>query len=162
MTTLVKTSNKINLNSKKGRQLALESKINEIDNRLKELGVEGLKYKLTSGISNPETTQNQIRIDTCMDINWLFRALAYYKNIQQVKKDFCKDANLTDTLPLLNNQSLPISDIVHDIQLRIVYLSHQKEINTLTQMKQKLMPFMDEESRFISTLKEIDFLLKQE
>ena len=160
MSNIVKKSTSINLNSKKGRQFALEQKINEINLRLKELGVEGLKYKLTSGVSNPETTQNTVRIDTCTDINWLFRSLAYFKNILNVQKLFCKEASIEIGL-ITNTNGYFIQDIIKDIELRIVYLSHQKEINLLTEMKNKLTPFMNEESRFISTLREIDNLLKQ-
>ena len=68
------TSTLLILIVKKGRQLALESKINEIDNRLKELGIEGLKYKVLSAISNFETTQNFINIQNHVDSGWLFRA----------------------------------------------------------------------------------------
>jgi len=159
MSTLVKTNPKVNLNSKKGRQLALENKINEIDERLKELGVSELKYKVSQGISNPETTQNAVRIDTCTDINWLFRTLAYYKNIQHYRKEFCKDTKIAETL-ITNNQGIIIQDIIKDIELRIVYLSNGAEINRLTQIKNELTPFMNEESRFISALKKVDFLLK--
>lgn len=160
MANIVKAVNtKVNLNSKKGRQLALENKINEIDERLKELGVSELKFSVTGAISNPETTQNTVRIDTCTDINWLFRTLAYFKNIQNEHKRFCKDANITTKL-IANGQGYLVQDILRDLELRIVYLSNANEINRLTQIKSELTPFMNEESRFISALKRVDSLLK--
>ena len=141
--------------------MALESKINEIDNRLKELGIEGLKYKVLSAISNFETTQNFINIQNHVDSGWLFRALGYYEYMLLAKEKFCKEANLKDTLLLTNINGVPIKNIVDDIKLRLIYLHNQKEITQLTAMKAKLTPFMNEESRFISALKEIDTMLKQ-
>ena len=147
------------LNSKRGRQLALETKINEIDARLKELGVSELKYRIAASVSSPETNQNTVNISGATDINWLYRTLAYFKNIQQQAKLFSKDAKIS-TPVLLNSQGLPIHEIVHDLELRIVYVTNQVEINRLLAIKAELTPFMNEESRFITALKKVDSLLK--
>lgn len=147
------------LNSKKGRQIALKFKLEEIDNRLKELGVSELNYKLGTSISNPETTQNTINIMTSSDINLMFRMLATYKNMLSFHKDFCKKHNISNQ-PLLNNQTLSVADIIHDLELRVIYLSNSVEINKLTQIRQELLPFIDEESKFINALKKVDDILK--
>lgn len=153
------TKRNTGLNSKKGRQLALETKINEIDERLKELGVSDLKYRVAGSVTNPETSQNTVNISGSTDIHWLCRVLAYYKNIQHHNKLFCKDAKISTPL-LANPQGILIQDIIHDLELRIVYVTNQVEINRLLAIKAELVPFMNEESRFISALKKVDGLLK--
>lgn len=157
MTGIAKRST--GLNSKKGRQLALETKINEIDERLKELGVSSMKYRVDKAVTNPETSQNTVTINACTDISWMCRTMAYYKNIQHYHKQFCKDAGITTRL-ITNSQGVLIQDIIHDLELRIVYVTNQVEIERLLAIKQELMPFMNEESRFISALKRVDSLLK--
>lgn len=156
MSSIVKVPS---LNSKKGRQIALKTKLEEIDNRLKELGVNEMSYKLGAAITNPETSQNTINVHVYTDINLLFRMLAIYKNMLNVHKEFCKKHAFSRPA-LLNNQSLAVADIIHDIELRIIYLSNAVEINKLTQIRQELLPFIDEESKFINALKKVDGILK--
>lgn len=157
MTAVVKRDR--GLNSKKGRQLALESKINEIDARLKELGVADVKYRVVGTVINIETSQNTVNISGCVDIQWMFRVLAHYKAIQHYHKLFCKDAGIQTPL-LTDRGGHYVQDIIHDLELRIVYVSNMAEITRLNQIKEELMPFMNEESRFISALKRVDSLLK--
>jgi len=156
MTALAKRSS--GLSSKKGRQLALENKINEIDARLKDLGVADMKYHISVSITNPEASQNTVNISVCSELGWLRRVLAHYKNMLHYDKQFCKDAGIEVPL-LMNVQGIQIQSIVHDLELRIVYLTHLTEINRLTAIKEELLPFMNEESRFISALKKVEELL---
>lgn len=156
---LTKAGN-FNLNSKKGRQFALEAKILEIDERLKEIGVGLLKYKILSAIANPEATQNTIKISGIVDFSLLFRLLAHFQNIQKVKNEFCKVNSIELISPLVNINGISIHDIIDDIQVRIMYLKHQVEITNLITIKAKLTPFLNEESRFVSALKEVSALLK--
>lgn len=151
----------LNLNTKKGRQISLDIKIKEIDDRLKELGVGNLKYKTNGSINNPETGQNTVNITTSSDFSLLLRMLSYFKTCQQTRTNFIKESQLTKIPVLLNNQALLVQDIIFDIELRLHMLSNSAEINTLTQIKDQLLPFMNEESRFISALKNVDNLLKQ-
>jgi hypothetical protein len=44
--------------------------------------------------------------------------------------------------------------------LKIATLINSDKIKILTESKAKLLPFLNEESRFINALKEIDYLLK--
>jgi hypothetical protein len=151
---------KVNLNSKKARQSALQQKIEEIDQELKEIGVSDMKYKLLSAISNPETQQNSININGLVDLSQLLRLLAYFQNLQNTKKEYERLNKLPETFLFKNINGHLISDILHDINLRILTLVNQDRINVLTQAKQKLLPFMNEESRFINALTEVDSLFK--
>lgn len=160
MSNLVKTTNKVNLNSKKARQNALQQKIEEIDKELKEIGVSDMKYRVGVSITNPETSQNTINISGITDISFLLRLMAYFQNLQNTKKEYEKLNKLPDTFQFKNTNGYLISDILHDINLRILTLVNQDRINVLTQAKQKLLPFMNEESRFINALFEVDNLFK--
>ena len=159
MTGIAKRST--GLNSKKGRQLALETKINEIDERLRALGASDLIYRVDKNISNPETSQNTVSIRSVTDINWLFRTLAYFKNIQHYREQFNKDGGIiTAPVPsVLNSQGVLIEDIIYDLELRIVHLTNHSEINRLMAIKAELEPFRNEESRFVSALKRVEGLL---
>jgi len=157
MTVLAKTS--LDLRSKKSRQLALSEKIAQIDAELEKLGAGNLAYTLSGSITNPETPQNSIVIHNITDMSFLFRLLAYYNNIATTKKEYIAKNNIQDFV-LKNCNSFEINDVILDLNLRIHILANQNKINVLTVSKQKLLPFLDEESRFVSSLKEIEALLK--
>lgn len=160
MSDIVKASSvPVNLKSKKGRQDALKNKIAEINLRLEELGVGKQSYKVPNTISNPETMQNTISIASITCLSMLFRFLAHYKHQVNVQKAFCAQHKIIK-YPLTNINGTYVEHIVHDLELRILILTNSVEINNLTAIKTKLMPFMDEESRFINTLKEVEGLLK--
>ena len=152
--------NTVNLSSRKARQEALKNKIEEINEELKSIGVLNIKYLLTGAITHPETPQNSINISGVMDISLLLRLLAYYENIQETKKRFEKEHKLPDTFILFNINTQPVHNIIHDINLRLHTLINQDRINVLTAAKTKLTPFMNEESRFVNALVEVDNLFK--
>ena len=143
MSDIVKTSSvPVNLKSKKGRQDALKNKIEEINQRLEELGVGKRNYKTITAISNPETMQNTVNISTITCVSMLFRFLAHYKHQINVQKAFCAQHKIPK-FAFINVNGVYIEHIVHDIELRILSLTNSTEINKLTAIKNKLMPFMD-------------------
>jgi len=158
MTTAIAKRN--NYTSKKARQSALQDKINLIDEELKKIGVDDMKFRIPNAINNPETPQNTININGITDLSLLFRLLSYFESIIKCKKEFERLNKLPDTFLLKNQNGFLINDIVHDINLRILILTNQEKINILKVSKEKLLPFLNEESRFINALHEIDSLLK--
>ena len=93
------------------------------------------------------------------DKHLLFRLLALFTNQLETTKLFSKKHKIP-TVVLTNGNGQRVVDIVHDIELRILVLTNQSEINKLTSIKEKLIPFMNEDSRFINTLKEVTELMK--
>lgn len=146
--------------SKKARQSALQEKINQIDKELEKIGVLDIKYKIPSGIQHPETQQNTIVISGIPDLNLLIRLLAYFTNMQNCKKLIEKDHELPKDFILKQQNGHNVCDIIHDLNLRICLMLNANKIKILTESKAKLLPFLNEESRFINALKEIDSLLK--
>lgn len=160
MTDLIKKENKVNYLSKKARQSALQEKIDQIDAELKSIGVGDIKYRITGAITHLETPQNSINIQGITDLSLLFRILALYENQLECKKRFEKNNQLPKDFLLKQQNGYLVTDIIHDLNLRILTLTNQERINILTQSKAKLLPFLNEESRFINALKEIDTMLK--
>lgn len=153
---------KINYNSKRVRQIALKEKIQQIDDELNNLGVLDIKYILNCTITNPETPQNTINISSITDLSFAIRLLAYFQNIKEIKNKIEKDHNLPKTFILKNQNGFNVCDIIHDLNLKINTLLYADKIKILTETKTKLLPFLDEESRFINTLREVEKLLKNE
>ena len=145
---------------KKQRQAVLREKIKEIDVELEKLGVGDIKYRVSGTVPDIETNQNTINIYGITDVSYLFRQLAHYEQIVEVKKKFCTLNSVKDFI-LKNRSGHNISDIIHDLSLRILILSNQDKINVLNASKAKLLPFLDEDSRFSNALKEIDGLLNK-
>lgn len=162
MTDIVKAETKtVNLNSKRGRQTALENKIEEINKRLEEITTgEYRQYKISESIQNPESIQNNINIFSIMDLNLVFRLLGYFKNILNVRNEYYKKNKMSISGSFTNINGREIKNIINDLELRASELIHRDEINKLRTIKDKLIPFMNEESRFVNALKEVDQLLK--
>jgi hypothetical protein len=154
------TTTKTNLQSKKARQMALAEKIRLIDEELDKIGVLNMKYLCTSAISNPETPQNTIHINSIADLSFAIRILAHYQNIKNTKDLIDKQHRLPNGFIIFNQNSQVISNIIHDLNLKIATLINADKIKILQESKAKLLPFLDEDSRFINALKEIDVLLK--
>ena len=146
--------------SKKARQSALQEKINQIDKELEKIGVLDIKYRIITAITNPTSNQNTIVISGIPDLNLLIRLLAYFTNMQNCKKSIEKDHDLPADFILKNQNGINVCDIIHDLNLRMVLMLNASKIKILTESKAKLLPFLNEESRFINALKEIDSLLK--
>ncbi len=161
MTNIIKKPSTIRKNSsKKQMQNAIKLEIEKIDEKLNSLGLPPNIVYVCSSITNFETSQNNVTISNCTDISWLYRALAYYENLynntlENSKKMF--DESFTD---VTNNQGILIRNIISDLKLRLKVLTHSSVINKLTTAKNKLTPFMDEESRLYNTLKEVEQLYK--
>jgi len=157
MSNIVKTTkNKLNLNSRKGRQEALKLKLQQIDEQLKNLGVDNIKYKISGPIVNLDTPQNTIAIANIVDISMIIRFIAYFQNIQNTRKTL--ELELKIELPLAKNtQGYLIQDIISDLKLRLLIIINQNKINELNEIKTKLLPFVDEETRLVETLKSIKF-----
>ena len=162
MTEITKVeSTSVNLRSKKARQNTLKNKIDEIDEELKNIGISNLKYRV-GNIVNPETNQNTLNISTIGDTSFLIRLIAYYENMLQTKNKLKKDKfNFPDTFILKQNNSYSVYDIVQDLKLRLTILLNSARINTLTGAKAKLLPFLNEESRFVSALKDVQKMFEE-
>jgi hypothetical protein len=161
MTNIVKKESKISIkksSSKKQMQNAIKLEIEKIDEKLASLGLPPeIKY-ICSAITNFETTQNTVNISVCTDISWLYRALAHYENIYNNVLHNSQLMFKTGFIELKNNQNILIRDIIVDLKLRIKVITHSSMISKLTTAKNKLAPFMDEESRLYNTLKEVEQL----
>lgn len=149
-----------NYTSKKARQSALADKIKLIDEELEKIGVLNIKYLTSTTIVNPETAQNTINISSITDLSFAIRLLAYYDNLKTIKDKVNKDHGLPEGFIFKTANSVEISHIIHDLNLKIATLINADKIKILTESKAKLLPFLNEESRFINALKEIDYLLK--
>lgn len=148
------------LTGKKKMQVALKLEIERINTELEKLGIYGeIKYKCAA-ITNHETPQNTINISNMNDISSLLRFLAYYENLKQSVDKYIKEFKIENIIPT-NLNSQPIENIIHDLVLRIKVLTNSAKINSLNAAKIKLMPFLDEESRLINTLKEVQQLYSE-
>lgn len=157
MSNIVKTTkNTLNLNSRKGRQEALKLKLQEIDEQLKTLGVNNIKFKVNTNVNNPETPQNTVNISHITDISTLIRFISYFQNIQSTRKSL--ELELKVELPLAKNiQGCLVQDIIDDLKLQLLIMINKEKINELNSIKTKLLPFVDEETRLVETLKSIKF-----
>jgi hypothetical protein len=149
-----------NYTSKKARQQALADKIKLIDEELEKIGVLNIKYRIAGAIAFIETSQNTINISGITDLSIAIRILSYYENLKTTKNLVDKDHGLPENFIFKNINGYSISDIIHDLNLKIATLINSDKIKILTESKAKLLPFLNEESRFINALKEIDYLLK--
>ena len=157
MTTKIKKADNtiVDLRSTKARQTALQSKINEIDEELKNLDITNLKYTLGT-IANPEILQNTINIGNITDTSFIIRLIAYYENIVETKNKLIKDGfNFPEGFILKQNNGYNIYTIIQELKLRLTTLLNSEKITILTKAKEKLLPFLNEESRFISTLQDV-------
>jgi hypothetical protein len=150
---------KTTLSSKKARQEALKLQIQKIDDELKSIGVHDLEFRCKAAITNPETNQNTFNISGIQDVSFAVRTLAYYQNILDTYKLLDKDFTFPKGFLPKNSNNLLIQDIVFDLKLKISLLLNSDKIKVLTEAKAKLLPFLDEESRFTNALVEIDKLL---
>lgn len=162
MTKLVKQKNTsiTRRSSKKSMQEAIKQEIEKIDAKLDSLGLPPKIVYICGAIPNHETSQNTIRIDQCNDLNWLYRALAYNENMYDSILKNSKEMFGTPNTEIRNSIGILIRDVISDLRLRIKVVTHQVLINSLTQAKAKLTPFLDEESRLFNTIKEVEILYK--
>lgn len=160
MSNIVKVED-IKLNSRKNRQKAIKDQIDMIDNELKELGLDvNLKFLVSGTISNPETPQNTVNIQSINDISFIVRLISYYENQLKCKKDIEKDFIFPSNFVFVNANGHPIYNIIQDLKLRLNYLINGNRITFLQNAKAKLLPFVDEENRLKATLKEIQQSIK--
>ncbi len=165
MTDIVKKStNKLSTKKplgKKQMQLALKQEIERIDSELAKLGIYGEIVYKCSGITNFETNQNTINISGMTDLNMLLRFLSHYENLKNNTDKYIKEFNVIATQGILNVNQIPVQNIIHDLVLRIKILTNSTKINNLNAARTKLMPFLDEDSRLVNTLKEVQDLYKE-
>ena len=129
--------------------------IHYIDDELKNLGITNLKYTL-GAIANPEILQNTINIGNITDTSFIIRLIAYYENIVETKNKLIKDGfNFPEGFILKQNNGYNIYTIIQELKLRLTTLLNSEKITILTKAKEKLLPFLNEESRFISTLQDV-------
>lgn len=146
---------------KKKMQAALKAEIEKIDAKLKEFGVDHeIKYRITGALTNFESPQNTLNIQSICDINTLVRWLAHYEKLQASFEAFRKEFGIPDTHVFINQNGQVVDNIVHDLRLRMRVVVNAAAINALTQARAKLMPFLDEESRLFNTLSEVSALYK--
>lgn len=150
---------KTTLSSKKARQEALKLQIQKIDEELKAIGVHDLEFRCKTSIANPETNQNTFNISGIQDVSFAVRTLAYYQNILDTYKALDKDFTFPKGFLPKNASGVLIQDVIFDLKLKISLLLNSDKIRVLTEAKAKLLPFLDEESRFTNALVEIDKLL---
>lgn len=150
---------KTNLTSKKARQGALKLQIEKIDAELKSIGVADLKFRC-GAIKNIETLQNNINISSINDISLIVRLLTYYESLLHVNKNLQKDFTFPKEYVLRDINGQVVYDVIFDLKLKLSLLINGEKIRVLTEARAKLLPFLDEESRFTNALIEIDSLLK--
>ena len=142
-------------------QNSVKKEIERIDEKLASLGLPpNIVYKLNSSIANFETSQNTVNIYSCTDLNWLYRALSYYTNMYNTILERSKSMFGVANTEIRNQNQFLIRDIIVDIELRIRVLTNSSTINVLNQAKAKLTPFLDEDTKLISTIKEVEALYK--
>lgn len=155
---VIKNKNITKKSSKKQMQEALVNEIEKIDAKLASLGLPpNIQYKCNT-ITNHETPQNSINISGQTEINILYRFLAYYENMyNNILSNSEKLLGVKNT-DIRNINGFLIRDIICDLQLRIKVLSNSQLIASLTLAKQKLSPFLDEDTRLFNTIKEVESL----
>jgi hypothetical protein len=142
-------------------QNSVKKEIERIDEKLASLGLPPvIKYNINVAISNFETSQNTTNIQTCSDVNWMYRALAYYTNMYNTILEISKEMFGVPNTEIRNVQQYLIRDIISDLKLRIKVVVNANTINALNQAKAKLTPFLDEDTKLLNTIKEVEELYK--
>jgi hypothetical protein len=142
-------------------QNSVKREIERIDEKLASLGLPTvIRYNIQATISNFETPQNTINVSGVTDINWLYRALAYYNNIYNTTLETSEKLFGVAYKDIRNTQQFLIRDIISDIELRIKVVVNATTINALNQAKAKLTPFLDEDTKLLNTIKEVEELYK--
>lgn len=146
---------------KKKMQLALKQEIERINSELEKLGIYGeIKYRC-SAITNFELPQNSVNISSMTDINQILRFLSYYENLNKNIDSYIKEFKVTTPFAKVNVNNISIDNIIHDLVLRLKVITNSTKIANLNAAKSKLMPFLDEESRLVNTLKEVQNLYNE-
>lgn len=160
MTTLTKTPMKLTKGAeKKKMQAALKAEIEKIDARLKELGVHhDAKFLVLNSLTNWETPQNNVNIQSMTDISQLSRWLTHYQKLKEGFEAHKKEFGIKT--PLYSQNLQLVDNILHDLNLRMRMVVNGTAIQTLTAARAKLLPFLDEESRLFNTLQEVSNLYK--
>jgi len=142
--------------SKKQMQESLKNEIERIDAKLSSLGLPpNIVYNIQSAVQNHETSQNTVNIQTITDINYIYRALAYYENMyNSILSNSESMFGVADT-EIRNPQGFLVRDIISDLKLRLRVIKNHTIIQTLNEAKQKLAPFLDEDTRLYNTIKEV-------
>jgi hypothetical protein len=144
---------------KKKMQLALKAEIEKIDARLKELGVaHDTKFLVLNALTNWESPQNTVNIQSMTDISQLSRWLTNYEKLKEGFEAHKKEFGIET--PFCSQNAQIVDNIIHDLRLRMKMVVNGAAINSLTQARAKLLPFLDEESRLFNTLQEVSNLYK--
>ncbi len=170
MSNIVKKSSSTRITrttSRRKMQTKIQQEIAKIDEEIYKLGLpENPKFLCTSAVSFAAfyPGNNTINITGLTDWRQCVMLYSFYNRmyndiIAEAKSMFNEDINKLGIIAFPGStQSYP--NVLHDLKLRAKLVYHQERLSVLNAAKAKLTPFMDEESRLYSTLKEVEALYK--
>jgi hypothetical protein len=168
-TNKAKTTNITRSSSRRVMQTKIQEEIQKIDDEIEKLGVPNATFLCGPGaLLFPAILPGTNTINITSFTDWKVTLMIYvhYNRIYddlivETKSLFNAKLNDPSSPPLTFPGSMQsFANVLHDLKLQTKLLYHKNRLTVLNAAKAKLTPFMDEESRLYSTLKEVEALYK--
>lgn len=172
MSNIVKKSSSTTITrttSRRKMQTKIQEEIAKIDLEIEKLGIPDSKFLCGPGaLLFPAVLPGSNTINITSLTDWKV-TLMIYVHYNRIYNDLIAETkslfnvNFNDpAFPTLMFPGTPhtFANVLHDLKLQTQLLYHKNRLTVLNAAKAKLTPFMDEESRLYSTLKEVEALYK--
>lgn len=145
--------------SKEALRAKMKLTLKDIDKRLLKLQKgSSAQFKAPASFKLNENDQNNINIQTCVDICYLLKALSLMNRIKREYEQTAKELELVK-YPVCLWCGGSVDAWIHDLKFRIGIVTNASTITSLTAARAKLETFLTEEDRLSITLKEIAALI---